>query len=100
MKKLFPLLHTVRELFRVRTHTHPTRDWFVLLGVSALLVGVSIGWNVVAYLAATRTPVVMEKEVALPAFDTSAVDTVKKVYEVRGEEARRYQDNYRFVDPS
>jgi hypothetical protein len=68
--------------------------------MSALLVGVSIGWSVWTYLSLTRTPVVIEKEVALPAFDTSAVDAVKKVYEVRGEEARRYEDTYRFVDPS
>ncbi len=100
MKKLFPSLHTVKELFKVRTHTHPARDWFVLLGLTALLIGLSIGWNVWRYLSVTSTPATESETVAIPEFDTSAVDAVEKVFEERAAEARRYQDTYRFVDPS
>ncbi len=87
-------------MFRVRTHTHPTRDWFIILGAAAVLTGLSIGWSVWLCFHVTSATGGVADEVALPAFDTSAVEAVEKAYEARGEEAARYQGTYRFVDPS
>lgn len=84
----------------MRTHTHPTRDWFIILGTAALLTGLSVGFNVWLYFSVTNSTVSTGTEAAVPAFDTSVVDTVEKAYEARSEEAARYQDTYRFVDPS
>jgi hypothetical protein len=100
MKNFFPTIQAVKDIFRVRTHTHPTRDWFIILGCAALLTGISVGWNIWLYVSVTDTDVRAAQEVAVPAFDTSAVDAVEKAYEARGEEAARYQGAYRFVDPS
>jgi hypothetical protein len=93
-------LDTLKKLFTPGTHPHPIRDWFVILGMSALLMGVSAGWNVLNFLQVT---VVSQKDTATPSapvFESARVDEVEKVFSKRKEEADRYRAEYHFVDPS
>lgn len=81
-------------------HPKPVRDWFLLLSVAAALAGLSVGWNVWSYyeLAASTSK---EHEVGkVPTFTVPAVKAVETAFSKREEEAARYRDTYRFVDPS
>jgi hypothetical protein len=90
----------IKTIFLTGTHTYPVRDWFLLLGAAAILIGISIGWNIWSYVEATRTQEEIAPIVRAPVFDTSAVEAVEKAFATRKEEAGRYQDTYHFVDPS
>lgn len=92
-------LKKFRDAARASTHTHPVRDWFIVLGVAAVLLGCSVGWNVWMYMK-TQAEAVLDGAPGKPTFDTKAVDAVRTTFESRADEARKYESEYRFVDPS
>lgn len=100
MKELFKTFGRLPTLFRQRTHMHPTRDWFVLLGTSAVLVGISIAWNLWSYRALSTDIEGVVKSTDIPAFNTGPIEVVEAAFTVRAKEAEQYQSTYRFVDPS
>lgn len=99
MKGISSLKH-IQFALPGNSHVHPVRDWFLLLGFTAVLLGVAVGfggWNYVGALRASEqnTPVG-----AKPVFDTTAVEAVRAAFDARTQEATRYSSEYRFVDPS
>lgn len=100
MKPFLQRIIQFKKLFRVSPQSHPTRDWFVLLGVSAVLIGAVAGWNVWVFIVATTNTAQVHEAAVTPAFDTSVVDAVEKAFAERAEEADRYRSSYHFVDPS
>jgi hypothetical protein len=77
----------------------PVRDWFVLLAVMAVLVGLSVGWNVWLLRNMEKGGTIGTPETP-SAFDTAPIESVRAVFESRAEEEARYENEYRFVDPS
>jgi hypothetical protein len=77
----------------------PVRDWFVLLGATAMLIGLSIGWNVWLFQNVERGGFTDPAEAA-GAFDPLPIESVRAVFEERRAQEARYEDEYRFVDPS
>lgn len=100
MKPLFSFFKKVHSLVRPGSHTHPTRDWFLLIGLSALLIGLSAGWNAWSYIDSTIRDSTANVVPEVTSFDTSAVDAVQSVFTTRREESERYRGTYRFIDPS
>lgn len=77
---------------------HPSRDWLILLGLFAVLLGISIAWNTLFFFrvlseenATGQAPV---------SSDTSALDHARTLFDERSQEAARYEAKYLFVDPS
>jgi hypothetical protein len=100
MKQILQRLSHIGKLFHASRHTHPARDWFILLSVTAVLVGGVAGWNAWVYVDATTKIVAPLESVTIPNFDTSVVESVQKAFAARAEEAGRYRSTYHFVDPS
>ncbi len=90
----------LKKLFHDGTHPHPVRDWFVIVGVSAVLVGVSVGWNTWTYIQANTEIKQVSEGSPAAVFDVGAVETVQRSFEERSKEAERYRSSYHFVDPS
>ena len=90
----------LKKLFHEGTHPHPVRDWFVIVGVSAVLVGVSVGWNTWTYIQASTEIKSVSEGASTAVFDVAAVETVQRSFEERSKEAERYRSSYHFVDPS
>jgi len=80
----------------------PYRDWFVLLGVCILLFIASFAFNVWLFLRIASgaslggTP----PAPASGAFNAVPLETVQTLFNDRAAEAKRYQGQYPFVDPS
>ena len=100
MKKILQRISHIGKLFHTSRHVHPTRDWFMLLGGTALLIGVTAGWNAWVYVDSTTRTAAPRESAAVPSFDTSVVGAVQSAFAVRAEESSRYRTTYRFVDPS
>ncbi|HEX2792190.1 MAG TPA: hypothetical protein VHO23_00515 [Candidatus Paceibacterota bacterium] len=84
---------------RLSGRPKPQRDWFMFLSAAALLLALSVGWNVwIFYTAATGGQVGDTAPAAAP--DTSSFDAVRALFEERATEEARYRTEYRFVDPS
>lgn len=95
-----PSLKHIRFALPGNSHVHPVRDWFILLSITTVLLGVSVGWAGWNYTQALRAAEKNTPVGAKPVFDTQAVEAVRAAFEARSEEAARYGDEYRFVDPS
>lgn len=93
-------LARVRGLLQAGRHPHPVRDWFVLLGVAAVLVGLSAGWNVWSYIQVTAAVPQTASPNAPHGFSTTTIGAVDQAFVEREEEVGRYRSSYRFVDPS
>ena len=100
MKQLLLHISHIKKFFHTSNCPHPTRDWFVMLTITAVLVGGVVGWHAWVYLTATTKPATVREVSVIPEFDTSVVDAVEKAFVIRAEEAERYRSTYRFVDPS
>jgi hypothetical protein len=77
----------------------PTRDWLVMLMVSAAFIVVSIGWNLWMFNKVTRGDS-LGTETAAPVEEGVRVDRVNAIFEKRATEEARYLSEYHFVDPS
>ncbi|MGK2908739.1 MAG: hypothetical protein ACSLE1_02920 [Sphingobium sp.] len=77
----------------------PSRDWFVLLAIACVLVGASIGWNVLLYKTAERGGAIGDERLPEP-FDAAPIESVRAVFESRALERAQYEQGPRFVDPS
>ena len=80
----------------------PSRDWIVLLATTALLLFVSVAWNLWlfnhvaggAVLGAPASP-------ATTALDEAAIKELGEIFAERAREATSYRNGtYRFIDPS
>ncbi len=82
------------------SHVHPIRDWFIVLGITAVGLGISVGWNALNYVRALQTMEQHASPAERPVFDTKAVEGVRAAFETRAQEVIRYTSEYTFVDPS
>lgn len=90
----------LKKLFHEGTHPHPVRDWFVMVAVFAVLVGISVGWNMWTYVRTNQEEVLVSTNPHTALFDSAVVEAVQRAFEERTKEAERYRSTYNFVDPS
>lgn len=79
---------------------HPARDWFVLLGIAAVLVGLSVGWNALIFMRVEAGETLGDPVAQAPKADTGSLESVKALFAERANERERYRTTYRFVDPA
>ena len=77
----------------------PVRDWFVILGGSVIVLAASAAGNVWIFVAVAQGEVI--GSAALPT-DTpnGSIEAVRELFETRAVEKMRYENDYRFIDPS
>jgi hypothetical protein len=100
MSFLTQLVAHTKDLLKGDRHAHPVRDWFLLLAATAVLVGVSAGWNAWSYYQLSSRTLKPATVVAPPTFAVPAVDAAEQAFLEREQEADKYKSTYRFVDPS
>lgn len=78
---------------------NPSRDWLVLLALTLLAIVISSVWNIMFFsdVLSGKMTTPLGEEIAT---DTSNVEKVDRLFGERAEEASRYRNEYRFVDPS
>ncbi|MBP7741721.1 MAG: hypothetical protein KA104_03485 [Candidatus Pacebacteria bacterium] len=100
MKKISISLDTLRQMFRPGTHTFPARDWYILVGITMVLIGISGVYQAWTYYHTTAPTQSENARVEKPVFDADSIRAVEITFEKRKEEAERYRSTYHFVDPS
>ena len=93
-------LAPIRMFFHYGETLHPARDWFVIISISAIILGVSVGWNSVTFLELTRTETPLEAVTAISSSNTAVKDARVLFYSRAAEEEKYKSGTYRFVDPS
>ncbi len=78
---------------------HPARDWSYLLLLAAILIAISIAWNMWLYQEVQEGATLGEEVPATPV-DIAPIEAVRAVFEERKAEEQKYRTEYRFVDPS
>lgn len=100
MKKISFSPDSLRALFRAGTHTYPARDWYILVGITMALIGMSSVWQAWTYFRTTASQSPEVASIEKPAFDAETIRAVEQTFSRRGEERERYRSTYHFVDPS
>ena len=94
-------LGPLKKIFAYGERIRPARDWFVLLGISILLLLLGIGWNVFLFNQFENAPATSNSVVAPAQQNASAsITKVQTIFQQRATEETNYQQNYHFVDPS
>jgi len=96
-----PLINRLRSVTTLHygERIRPVRDWLVILGVSAVLLVVSVVWNTLIFIDVVQGDVIGSAE---PREDVpnGSIETIRELFESRAAEETRYENEYRFVDPS
>lgn len=79
---------------------HPYRDWIMVLIVVAVGLVISFVWNTHYFLTLTKQQQQAASSVQEGPDPAVTLDALEKGFQARAEEARRYQGEYLFVDPS
>jgi|TARA_R110000824_G_scaffold401771_1_gene615855 hypothetical protein len=100
MSFLTTFIEHLKDFRTLNRHPKPERDWFLLLALACILAGLSVGWNVWSYYEFAASTTKSHQVTTTPTFTVPAVEAVEAAFMKREEEAARYRDTYRFVDPS
>jgi hypothetical protein len=76
----------------------PARDWYILLVIFSVMLGVSVAWNLWLFGQVTQGEVI-GNTVTAPSAEIQLTE-VKTLFDQRATERSRYTSQYRFVDPS
>lgn len=96
----FDTLLSRLSFFRYGPRLEPVRDWFMLLGVLGALVSVSVLWNIWLFVGVAEGDTIGNAPYEAPSLSGASADAVRRIFDVRSEEQKRYENEYRFVDPS
>lgn len=77
----------------------PLRDWFILVSLGAILLGLSVGWNAWQFVRVTEGQTIGEAVPQTIAPAAASLEGVRSVFQNRAAEEARYRTEYRFVDP-
>ncbi|MDB4991770.1 MAG: hypothetical protein JWL75_15 [Parcubacteria group bacterium] len=91
-------LSAVTKYLHYGDRLRPARDWYVLLVIFGIALGLSVGWNLWQFSQITKGQTIGVPAPAAPA--QIQLDQVKTLFEQRATEQGRYTHDYRFVDPS
>lgn len=98
MKNIFSSLRAFLGFFKYGSRTKPGRDWLVLLGIFAVMLGGSLAWNLWLFSQVTQGQKI-GMVTATPPVEIR-LNQVKTLFGQRAQEQGRYIGEYRFVDPS
>jgi hypothetical protein len=95
-------LRAIFSYFQSGNHIDPTRDWFVLLSLAAIIFAGLIGWNAWAFdTVASGGNIGGPAPKSTPLFDASTLDAIHALFETRAAEEAKYRTGvYRYTDPS
>lgn len=79
-------------------HIRPNRDWSYIFAVCLVLAVVGVVWNVFIFSRLTRGQSISGNEEASAL--AASIAEIHAAFEKRGEEAKKYREEYQFVDPS
>ncbi|MDB5245120.1 MAG: hypothetical protein JWN90_225 [Parcubacteria group bacterium] len=99
MKNLKPNFGSITRIFRYGDRINPTRDWFLLLGVTAIALCMSVAWNIWLFSRVTSGEAI-GTATSTPATTNIQLDSIQSLFSTRSAERARYVNTYRFVDPS
>lgn len=89
---------------RLRTGVRrdPFRDWLILLALAVFSFLCIVVWNVWAFDTVANGGVIGRTATTTPqAFDRTAVNAIRTIFEMRAEEEAKYMTGvYRYSDPS
>ena len=89
---------SITKPFKYGLRLRPVRDWLVLLAFCLLLLLVSVGWNLWLFSEVTQGKQI-GTATSTPAVEIK-LDQVQTLFGERAQERARYENEYRFVDPS
>ncbi len=100
MKKYLESLTSFLRIFRYGDQLKPVRDWLVLLGITSLLLILSVVWNIWLFvnsenIKAINTATLLDQSTA-----SGSIPPVQAVFQERATQETDYQHTYQFVDPS
>ena len=98
MKNIFTTPNSVFAFFRYGSRLKPARDWLVLLGIFALILGGSLAWNLWLFSQVTQGEKIGTATSTPPV--EIRLNQVRTLFSDRAAERDRYIGEYRFVDPS
>ncbi len=101
MKNFLNVLDSAKKKFAYGERIRPTRDWFILLALTAVLLIAGVFWNVYLFtqFETVKAPASDVHAPALQNLQTS-VQEVQRIFQTRATEENNYQQTYQFVDPS
>lgn len=85
-------------MFRYGDRLNSSRDWFVLVGITAILLLASIGWNVWLFLRVTNGEAI-GTATTQASLNPASIDSVNTLFQARANTETEYK-NAHFVDPS
>ena len=97
--KFKPDISSITKRLGYGDRIRPARDWFLLLSVAFVLAIASIAWNAWLLVKVERGET-LDASAAPALFDAAPIESVRALFENRAEEARKFKQEYRFVDPS
>lgn len=99
MKNLAPLFKKLTRFFNYGERINPTRDWFLLLGVTGIVLCVSVAWNIWLFSRVTSGEAI-GTATSTPTVSNVKLDSIQTLFSSRSAERARYTSTYRLVDPS
>lgn len=96
------IIQKIKSYISYGPHLRPVRDWFMLLGVGAVLLIGILFYNVWVFNQLASGNTLGTQIVSTPSvFNRSSLDAIQKVFADRASEETKYLNGtYHFVDPS
>jgi hypothetical protein len=101
MKKLLEYLGPYRKFFIYGDQIKPMRDWFLVLGISCVVLLLSVAWNIFLFhqLESAKSAAVQQEAATQPGLGDAVVQ-IQSIFQDRATEEGNYGKLYHFVDPS
>jgi hypothetical protein len=95
-------LGKLRNVFRYGDRMRPVRDWFVLLAISIMTLGVAVVWNAWLFDDVASGGTLLDAATSTPAaFSKSSLQSVEQIFQERAaEDATFASTTSNFTDPS
>jgi len=98
MKNILSRIKNIQGIFRYGGTINPTRDWFVILGVAAVILILSVLYSLWIFSKVTSGEVI-GSATTTPAVVPTSLDSVTPLFQKREEQRLKYISEYSFIDP-
>lgn len=100
LNSLHALFAKYLKAFRYGDRPRPLRDWWIIVGISSVLLLGSAGWSYWLFQMTSMEQPVRGVVPQAPAVKANSLDVVTQVFAARAIERAHYLSDYHFVDPS
>ena len=96
------LIGSLLKRLRSMTRIDPSRDWLIMLVLSAFVLAGSIVWNVWTFnTVANGGSIGAPADKTSPIFSRSSLDAIRAIFAQRAAEEAKYETGvYQYTDPS